>query len=249
TAALADVVLPGARFAEKDGTFSNTERRVQRVRKAIDPVGNARADWQIICDVATAMGYPMSYASPAAVFAEAASVTPSYAGISYARLEEGGIQWPCPTAEHPGTSYLHQDKFVRGLGRFTPVEYVPPAEQTDRDYPFVLNTGRRRFHYHTGTMTQRTGALEVHCATENLEINPADAGKLNIAEGDTVRVQSRRGQVEVKARLTDIVPPGLVFASFHFPAVPINKLTNPSKDPICQIPELKVCSVNVEKIS
>jgi len=249
TAALADVVLPAASYAEKDGTFSNTERRVQRVRKAIDPVGNARADWQIICDVATAMGYPMGYASPAEVFAEAASVTPSYAGISYARLEEGGIQWPCPTAEHPGTAYLHKDKFVRGLGKFNPVEYVPPAEQTDQDYPFVLSTGRRHFHYHTGTMTQRTGALEVHYGVENLEINPDDACKLNVSEGDTVRVKSRRGQVEVKARLTDVVPPGLVFTSFHFPAVPINKLTNPSKDPICKIPELKVCSVNIEKVS
>lgn len=249
TAALADVVLPAASFAEKDGTFSNTERRVQRVRKAIEPIGNARADWEIICDVATAMGHPMQYVSAPEVFDEIASLTPSYAGISYSRLEEGGIQWPCPNVEHPGTQYLHKDKFVRGLGKFNPVEYIPPAEQPDQDYPFVLSTGRRHFHYHTGTMTQRTGALEVHYGTEYLEINQADATTLGVADGEMVRVKSRRGQIEVEARITDIVPQGLVFTSFHFPAVAINKLTNPAKDPVAKIPELKVCAVNIEKAS
>lgn len=248
TARLADVVLPAASFAEKDGTFSNTERRVQRVRKAIDPVGDARADWEIICAVAGAMGYPMTYASLAEICDEIASLTPSYAGISYSRLEEGGIQWPCPTPDHPGTAYLHKDKFVRGKGKFNPVEYIPPAEQPDNDYPFVLSTGRRYFHYHTGTMTMRTGTLEVHYGTEYLEINPDDACKLGVAEGDTVRVESRRGRVEVKAHITDMVPRGLVFTSFHFPEVAINKLTNPIKDPICKIPELKVCAVRLEKI-
>ncbi|KJS13126.1 MAG: formate dehydrogenase [Peptococcaceae bacterium BRH_c8a] len=249
TARLADVVLPATSFAEKDGTFSNTERRVQRVRQAIDPVGNARADWQIVSDVATAMGYPMDYNSTAEIFDELASVTPSYAGISYDRLEEGGLQWPCPTPDHPGTQYLHKDKFVGGIGNFSAVEYIPPAELPDQEYPFVLSTGRRYYHYHTGTMTMRTGALEVHYGTESLEINPADACKLNIAEGDMVRVKSRRGQVEVKANLTEVVPPGMVFTSFHFPEVPINKLTNSMKDPICKIPELKVCSVSIEKVS
>lgn len=247
TAALADVVLPAASYAEKDGTFSNTERRVQRVRKAIDPVYNARADWQIICAVATAMGYPMQYPTTSDIFDEIASLTPSYAGISYARLEQGGIQWPCPNAEHPGTKYLHKDKFSRGLGKFNPVEYIPPAEMPDTDYPLVLSTGRRHFHYHTGTMTQRTGALEVHYGTEYLEINQADAAALGIVDGDKVRVTSRRGQVEVAVRVTDVVPQGLVFTSFHFPAVAINKLTNPAKDPVAKIPELKVCAVKVEK--
>lgn len=247
TAALADVVLPAASFAEKDGTFSNTERRVQRVRKAIDPVGNARADWQIICAVSTAMGYPMHYASTADIFDEIASLTPSYAGISYSRLEQGGIQWPCPNAEHPGTTYLHKDTFSRGLGKFNPVEYIPPAEMPDTEYPLVLSTGRRHFHYHTGTMTQRTGALELYYDTEYLEISQADAAALGVADGDNVRVLSRRGQVEVMARVTDVVPQGLVFTSFHFPAVAINKLTNPAKDPVAKIPELKVCAVKVEK--
>ncbi|SFR13008.1 formate dehydrogenase major subunit [Desulfoscipio geothermicus DSM 3669] len=249
TAALADVVLPAASFAEKDGTFSNTERRVQRVRKAIDPVGNARADWEIICNIATAMGYPMQYASASNIFDEIASLTPSYAGISYARLELGGIQWPCPDADHPGTPYLHKDKFVRGLGKFNPVEYIPPAELPDQDYPLVLSTGRRHFHYHTGTMTQRTGALEVHYGAEHLEINPADAAALNVAEGDTVLMKSRRGQVEVTARITDVVPRGMVFTSFHFPEVAINKLTNPARDPVAKIPELKVCAVKVITVS
>lgn len=249
TAKLADVVLPAASFAEKDGTFTNSERRVQRVRKAIEPVGEARADWEIICAVATAMGYPMNYASPEEIFNEIASLTPSYAGISYARLEKGGIQWPCPAPDHPGTPYLHKDKFVRGLGKFTPVEYVPPAEQPDEEYPLVLSTGRRHFHYHTGTMTQRTGALEEYYGEEYLEINEKDAQKLSIASGDRVKVTSRRGSVEVKARVCDTVPEGLVFTSFHFPEVAINRLTNPQRDPVAKIPELKVCAVRVEKVS
>jgi len=248
TARLADVVLPGASFAEKDGTFSNTERRVQRVRQAVDPVGQARPDWRIICEVATAMGYPMNYASPAAVLKEIAALTPSYGGISYDRLEKGGLQWPCPAPDHPGTPVLHLGKFSRGLGKFHPVEYVPPAETPDDQYPLVLSTGRRYYHYHTGTMTQRTGALEVWYDREHLEINPADAAGLGIGDGDLVRVSSRRGSVELLACLTDMVTPGLVFTSFHFPDVAVNKLTNPARDSVAKIPELKVCAVKVEKI-
>lgn len=249
TARLADVVLPAASFAEKDGTFSNTERRVQRVRKAIEPVGEAKPDWQIICQVATAMGYSMSYESPAEIMEEIALLTPSYGGISYQRLEQGGIQWPCPTADHSGTPVLHVGKFSRGLGKFSPVEYVPPAELPDELYPLVLSTGRRHFHYHTGTMTMRTGALEIYYGTEYLEINASDAAKLGIAGGDKVKVSSRRGSVELSARITDVVPEGLVFTSFHFPEVAINKLTNPARDGIAKIPELKVCAVKVEKIA
>jgi len=248
TAALADVVLPAASFAEKDGTFTNSERRVQRVRKAIEPVGEARADWEIIAAVSTAMGYPMQYCSAGEIFDEIASVTPSYAGISYARLEEeGGIQWPCPAPDHPGTPYLHKDKFVRGLGKFSPVEYIPPAEEPDSEYPMVLSTGRRHFHYHTGTMTQRTGALEEYYGEEFLEVNEKDAARLGISDGDKVKVTSRRGSVEVAARIGDVVPEGMVFTSFHFPAVAINKLTNPQRDPIAKIPELKVCAVKLER--
>ncbi|AEG16486.1 formate dehydrogenase, alpha subunit [Desulfofundulus kuznetsovii DSM 6115] len=249
TARLADVVLPAASFAEKDGTFTNTERRVQRVRKAIEPLGEAKPDWQIICLVATAMGYPMQYGSPAEIMEEIARLTPSYGGISYQRLESGSLVWPCPAPDHPGTPILHAGKFARGLGKFHPVEYVPPAELPDEEYPLILNTGRRHFHYHTGTMTLRTGALEEYYGREHLEINPADARVLNIADGERVRVISRRGQVEVTARVVDTVPPGVVFTSFHFPEVAINKLTNTARDPVARIPELKVCAVRVEKIA
>jgi len=249
TAQLADVVLPAASFAEKDGTFSNTERRVQRVRKAVEPPGEAKADWEIISMISTAMGYPMQYNSAEEIFAEVAKVTPSYGGISYARLENGSLQWPCPTPEHPGTKFLHVGKFARGLGKFHPVEYIPPNEMPDAEYPLILSTGRRRYHYHTGTMTQRTGALEVFYPAEYLEINCADAEKLGISDGDKVRVISRRGQVEVAAKITDIVTPGMVFTSFQYPDVPINKVTNAARDPISKIPEYKVCAVKVEKVS
>ncbi len=249
TAELADVVLPAASFAEKDGTFSNTERRVQRVRKAVEPEGNAKADWEIICLVATAMGYPLKYKSVSEIMDEIASVTPSYAGISYSRLEQGSLQWPCPTPDHPGTRYLHSGKFTRGLGKFHPVEYVTPDEMPDTEYPLVLSTGRRLYHYHTGTMTQRTSALEVAYPDEYLEINSFDAEKLGVCDGDKVKVTSHRGNVEVAARITDKVTPGMVFTSFHYPEVAINKLTNPARDPIAKIPELKVCAVKVEKVS
>lgn len=248
TAQLADVVLPAASFAEKDGTFSNTERRVQRVRRAVEPVGQAKADWVIISDLARAMGYAMNYDSPADIMQEIATLTPAYGGISHQRLEQGGLQWPCPTPDHPGTPVLHVGKFSRGIGKFNPVEYVPPAEMPDDEYPLVLSTGRRYYHYHTGTMTQRTGALEVYYHKEHLEINCQDAGSLGIADGDMVRVTSRRGSVEVAACITSKVPPGLVFTSFHFPEVAINRLTNPARDAIAKIPELKVCAVKVEKL-
>jgi formate dehydrogenase alpha subunit len=249
TAQLADVVLPAASFAEKDGTFSNTERRVQLLRKAIEPVGDAKADWEIICMVATAMGYPMQYNSASDIMDEIAKITPSYAGISYARLEEGSLQWPCPTADHPGTKFLHSGKFARGLGKFHPVDYIAPDEMPDEEYPLVLSTGRRRYHYHTGTMSQRTGALEVFYPEEFLEISREDAEKLGVCDGDKVKVSSRRGTVEVAAWITDRVVPGLVFTSFQYPDVPINKLTNPAFDPISKIPEYKVCAVKVEKAS
>lgn len=248
TAQLADVVFPAASFAEKEGTFSNTERRVQRVRKAVNPPGEAKADWEIVAAVSGAMGYPMDYSSASAIFDEIASVTPSYAGLSHARLEGGGVQWPCPTPEHPGTPILHKEKFVRGLGKFSPVKYVPPAEVPDQDYPLVLNTGRRYYHYHTGTMSRRTNALEVHYSQDHLEISAVDAEKLGICDGDQVKVTSRRGAIELAAKITDVVNPGMVFTSFHFPDTPINKLTNTARCPIAKIPELKVCSVKVEKV-
>jgi len=248
TAELADVVLPASSFAEKDGTFSNTERRVQRVRKAIEPVGNAKTDSEIVCLVATAMGYPMHYNSAAEVMAEISRVTPAYGGISYERLEQGSLQWPCPTAEHQGTQFLHVGKFSRGLGKFNPVEYIPQDEQPDVEYPLILNTGRRLYHYHTGTMTQRTGSLEVAYGTEYLEINCADAARIGVCDGEKVKVTSRRGTVDIAVKITAKVTPGMVFTSFHYPEVAINQLTNPARDPISKIPEFKVCAVKVEKV-
>ncbi len=249
TAQFADVVLPAASFAEKDGTFSNTERRVQLVRKAIEPIGDSKPDWEIICLISDAMGYPMNYASPEEIMSEISSVTPSYGGINYERLEQGSLQWPCPNADHPGTKFLHKDKFVRGLGKFQAVEHIPPNEIPDEEYQLVLSTGRRRYHYHTGTMTQRTGALEVFYPEEYLEISSADAEKFGICDGDKVKVTSRRGQVEVAAQVSERVTPGLVFTSFQYPDVPINRVTNPARDPIAKIPEYKVCAVKVEKVS
>ena len=249
TAQLADVVLPGASFAEKDGTFSNTERRVQRVRQAIEPVGNCRPDWQIIADLGTAMGYRMHYHSAEEIMREIALLTPSYGGISYARLEQDGLQWPCPNEKHNGTPYLHAEKFTRGLGKFHAVEYQPPAEVPDAEYPLVLSTGRRLFHYHTGTMTRRAAGLQEIYPADYLEINPVDAKSLGLADQERVRLSSRRGEIEMPVKITDRVRPGLVFTSFHFFETLINKLTNPARDPIAKIPELKVCAVRIEKLA
>jgi formate dehydrogenase alpha subunit len=246
TAQLADVVLPAASYAEKDGTFSNTERRVQRIRKAVEPPGIALPDWEIISRVATAMGYPMKYASPSEIFDEIRSVTPSYAGITYARLEERGIQWPCPNTEHPGTPILHTEKFNRGLGKFNAVDHADPDEMPDAEFPLILDTGRRLYHYHTGAMS-RKGMLGQQMSSDYLEVNPIDAERFDIQNGDRIRVMSRRGSMEIIAQISDVVPPGVVFASFHFAESPTNMLTNPKFDPIAKIPELKVCAVRVER--
>jgi len=248
TAELAHVVLPSACYAEKDGTFTNTERRVQRVRKAVDPPGEARQDWQIITQLANLMGYPMNYGSPKEVMDEVTRLVPIYGGIQYERLDGEGLQWPCPTKEHPGTKYLHKDKFTRGLGLFSPVEYLPPAEQVDREYPLILTTGRVLFHFHTGTMTRRSPTLNTQLSESYVEVNPEDAMKLGINDGEKVKVKSRRGEITIKARLSTIVPEGTIFIPFHFAESPANMLTNPALDPKAKIPELKVCAARVEKI-
>lgn len=251
TAQLADVVLPAASFAEKDGTFTNTERRVQKVNKAVEPVGASKPDWQIIQAVANQMGYQMNYASAAEIMEEISKMAPSYGGISHQRLAETktGLQWPCPTAEHPGTPYLHGEKFTRGKGKFSFVEYLPPAEQTNEEYPLVLTTGRKLWHYHTGTMTRRSEGLDWKLPEERIEINPVEAAKYCINSGDKVRIASRRGSIEAVAEVTDRVQPGLIFGSFHFKEAAINELTNPAYDPKAKIPELKVCAVKIEKMS
>ena len=245
TAQIADVVLPVAAFAEKDGTFTNTERRVQRVRKAIESPGEAKTDWEVICGISNKMGYPMHYTSAEEIFDEVTTVTPSYAGITYKRLEKEGLQWPCPTPEHKGTKFLHKDKFSRGLGLFTAIEFIPPDELPDKEYPFLLSTGRVLYHYHTGTMTTRAQGPSERCPESLVEINPADAEKLGIADGQLVKVTSRRGNVEAKARITTKSAPGSIFMNFHFAEAAVNLLTNPALDPIGKIPEYKVCAVKL----
>ena len=250
TAALADVVLPAACYAEKDGTFTNTERRVQRVRKAVEPPGEARADWEIICALAERAGYAgMRYSGPAAVMDEVAGLTPLYGGIGYDRLDPHGLQWPCPDRDHPGTPVLHTDRFTRGLGRFSPVAYRPPAELPDADYPFVLTTGRTSFHWHTGTMTRRTHLLDREERTAFVELHPDDAARLGVRDRDAVLVASRRGEVRVRARVTAMVIPGVVFMPFHFAEGAANALTNNVLDPESHIPEYKVCAVRVRRVT
>jgi formate dehydrogenase major subunit len=246
TAELAHVVLPAACFAEKEGTFSNTERRVQRVRKALDAPGQAKADWEIICELSTHMGYPMKYAAPEDIMKEINRLTPSYAGITYERLEKEGIQWPCPNADHPGTKYLHKDRFTRGLGLFHALDYIPPAEVPDAAYPFVMTTGRVLYQYHTGTMSRLSKGITERCPESLVEIHPNDAKKLGIQEGQFAKVTSRRGVVQAKAKVTERVPKGTIFMNFHFKEASVNLLTNPALDPICKIPEYKVCAVKVE---
>ena len=246
TARLADVVLPSACFAEKDGTFTNTERRVQRVRKAVPAPGQAKADWEIIAGISAKMGYPMNYASAAEIMAEINAVAPSYAGITYERLEKEGIQWPCPNTGHPGTRFLHKDRFSRGRGLFHAIEYIPPAEQTDDEYPIILSTGRVLYHYHTGTMTRLSQGSMERCPESLVEINPRDAEKLGIEDGQTVKVTSRRGTLQAKAKITTRSDRGTIFMNFHFHEAAVNFLTNPALDPIGKIPEYKICAVRVE---
>jgi formate dehydrogenase alpha subunit len=258
TACLADVVLPGVSFAEKEGTFTATDRRIQLVRQAIAPLGNARQDWEIVCEVATRMqgeetrkearfaGW--AYGSPAAVLDELAALTPQYAGVSFRRLEErGDLQWPVPNADHPGTSILHKERFSRGLGHLSPVEHKEPAETPDEEYPLLLTTGRMMFHYHTGSMTRRSPKLDREVPEGYVEVSPEDATELGLQKSARIRVISRRGSIETRAWITRRVPPGIVFIPFHFAEAAANVLTNPALDPVAKIPEYKVAAVRVEK--
>ena len=247
TAALADVVLPAACFAEKDGTFSNTERRVQRVRKAVEPPGQALADWQILTKLGKRMGFNWQYESPRAVFDEIAFATPSYAGITYERLEKESLQWPCPSADHPGTPILHVGRFSRGLGLFCPVEHQEPFELPDLAYPLTLTTGRVLYQYHTRTMTGRCSGVNEMAPVAVVEINPADSAKIQITEGEIVRISSRRGFIEAQIKVTDIVQEGIVFIPFHYAEAAANALTVAALDPVAKIPEFKVCAVRIEK--
>jgi len=249
TAKLADVVLPAASFAEKDGTFTNTERRIQRVRKAVEPPGDCRPDWLITCQIARRMGARgFDFSHPGEIMDEIARLTPIYGGISYERLESGGLQWPCPTPEHPGTPILHTQQFTRGRGQFIPLEYKPPKELPDDEYPLILTTGRSLFHWHTGTVSRKVAGLNEFMGEGLVEISPADAKALGISDGETVKVSSRRGEITAKARVTGVSQPGVVFMTFHFAESPANMLTNPALDPVSKIPEYKVCAVRIEKL-
>jgi formate dehydrogenase alpha subunit len=247
TAQKADVVFAGVSVAEKDGTYTNTERRCMKVNKAIDPLGNTLDDWEIVSRLSTAMGQEMSYKDPEEIFNEMTSVTPSYGGMTYERLGLNGLQWPCPNAEHPGTQFLHKDQFTRGKGLFHAVKYLDPAEMPDDEYPYFLTTGRMFAHYHTGTMTRASRHLDTEQKTGYVEIHPEDAKTLAVKDGDTVKLSTRRGEIKAPARVSNKVKPGLLFVPFHFAESPANILTNSAFDPIAKIPEYKVCAAKIEK--
>jgi formate dehydrogenase alpha subunit len=247
TAQVADVVLPAVSFAEKNGTFTNTERRVQLIRKAIEPVGEAMADWKIICELASRMGYDKRYDSESQIMDEISILTPSYGGIRYNRLEKGGLQWPCLDMNHPGTPFLHKDKFTRGKGKFSAVRYLPAAELPSSKYPYILTTGRILEHYHTGSMTRRCVGLDWMCKQGFVEMNPKDAEGLRVQDGDMVKVSTPRGEIELCARVVETISQGVLFIPFHFVEASANVLTNPALDPKAKIPEFKVCAARVDK--
>ena len=247
TAMVADVVLPSKCFAEKDGTFSNTERRVQRVRAAVAPPGEAWEDWRITCEIGTRMGLPMAYENAEAIFEEIRTLTPSYAGITYGRIEAEGLHWPCPNEEHPGTPVLHKEQFTRGKGLFHAIAYTPPAEQTDGDYPMYLTTGRLLYQYHTGTMTMKSDGLNDRAPECFVEISPADAAEMGLEDGVRVKVASRRGGIKAVVRISAQARAGTVFIPFHYAQAAANRLTNAALDPVSGIPEYKVCAVKLER--
>ncbi len=249
TTAFADVVFPATCWAELDGTFTNTERRVQRVRPALQPPGEARDDWWVFSELARRMGYDMGFSSPSGIWEELRQLGTSYHGITWEKCEDVGVQWPAPTLDHPGTPYLHKDgQFARGRGRFIPTDWVPPAELPDEEYPLILSTGRRLWHYHTGTQTRRSPGFEEVFGEELIELSPDDAERLRIADGEMVRVTSRRGTVDVRAWVTHRSPPGVCWMAFHFREAHANVLTTEAADPVTQTAELKHCAIRVEKL-
>ena len=250
TAEGAHVILPACSFAEKDGTFTNTERRVQRVRKAIGEIGESKPDWWITCQMAQKMGGKgFEYKHPSQIMKEICQLTPDYGGISYERLDRENLQWPCPTPNHPGTPFLHRESFVRGKGKFMPLTYKPPQELPDEEFPLILTTGRSLYHFNTGALTRKVEGLDRLRKEEEVEINPKDAQQLSIDHKEVVRVVSRRGEVVARAKVTEVSPPGVIFMTFHFAESSANLLTNHVLDPIAKIPEYKVCAVRVEKMA
>lgn len=251
TAQVADVVFSAASVAEKEGTVTNTERRCMRIQKAIEPIGNTLADWEIICRLSTAMGYEMKYSNPEEVFNEMRRLTPkSYAGMTYERIGLDGLQWPCPDESHPGTPYLHEGEFSRGKGKFHAIDYRDPAEMPDEQYPYFLTTGRMFAHFHTGTMTRVSPHLDIEQTTGYVTINPEDADALMVKQGDILVLASRRGRMEAPARISRAVEPGTLFLPIHFGENPTNVLTSAEAvDPLAKIPEFKVSAVKVSKLA
>ncbi len=261
TSKYADVLLPGVSFAEKTGTFTNTERRIQMCHKAVEPTGEAREDWRITAELAKKIlaggGRAVNggihsgwdYANTAEIMNEIAALTPSYAGVTHERLDRGErLQWPVKSLDHAGMPILHIGAFPRGKGKFAPIEHIPPAERPDDDYPMILNTGRVLYHWHGGEMTRRAkGLMEVY-SHSLVELNPDDATRLGLNGKRRVRITSRRGAIEAEASITERVPPGMVFANFHFPEANANELTIAALDPVAKIPEYKVCAVRVERV-
>jgi formate dehydrogenase major subunit len=250
TTRFAHVVLPAAAWSENDGTFTNSERRVSRVRTASQPPGVAQPNWWIFKEIAKRFGHDWASSSGQEIWDDEISVlAPSLGGIKYYRIEEDGLQWPCPTVEHPGTTFLHKDgKFTCGLGRFTPAEWTPPAEVPDEEYPMVLSTGRRLYHYHTRTQTGRCEGLNDLLGEETADISFDDADRLGIVNGEKIRVKSRRGEVTVRAKVTPEVPQGLVWMAFHFREGNANWLTNAAFDPFTLTAEYKACAVAIERL-
>jgi len=250
TAKLADIILPAAAFAEKDGTFTNCERRVQRVRTAVPPPGEAKPDWKILGELAERLGYKgMAWPNAEAIFDELATHTPIYSAMNYKRLDEHyGLQWPCTEQNPAGTTLLHAEQFTRGKGRLIPVDHTDPAEMPDADYPLFLTTTRLHFHYGCGSMTRKSPLLERETPNGVLFIHPCDASPLGIRQGTPVRISSRRGKVETRAVLSEELPEGTVAMPYHFREAPSNQVTNNAQDPVTKMPELKACAVRVEPL-
>ncbi len=245
----ADVVLPAASFAEKEGTFTNTERRVQRVRQVIPPRGDSKPDWWITTQIAKAMNEEgFDYLSPEEIMDEINQVSPIYGGITYQRIEKSGLQWPCRDKKDKGTKFLHKGKFSRGKGKFVPLEYKPSAEIADKTYPLILTTDRSLYHFHT-VMTRKVDGLEKLESEELIKLHPDDAEQFGVEDGQWVEISSRRGTIKARAKVTDICQPGMVSMTFHFVEVPTNEITNPALDPIAKIPETKVSAVKITPIT
>ena len=248
TAEYADVILPAASYAEKDGHFTNTERRVQRINQIIDPPDGVKNDWEIIQLIANAMGSDWNYGSAQDICTEINELTPSYAGITWERVGRNGLQWPCPNTDHPGTPYLHKDKFTRGKGLLSPIAFKEPDELPDEEYPLILTTGRVLQQFHTGTMTRKTEGLN-RLAGPMVMISVEDANEMKIGNSEVVKIATRRGEITAPAFVTKRITKGVIYIPFHYKESPANRLTNPAIDPIAKIPEYKVCAAKVQKIN